>query len=51
MGLDEDQQANIPIDVVPIVVSVINTIIPKIIIKLVREHTKRVLACIYLLLS
>jgi hypothetical protein len=38
MGLTEEEQANIPIDVVPIVVSVINTIIPKIIIKLVENE-------------
>ena len=35
MGLSKEEQANIPIDVVPLVVSIINTVIPKIIIKLV----------------
>ena len=35
IGLSKEQEANIPIDVVPLVVSIINTVIPKIIIKLV----------------
>ena len=38
LAITKEQQASIPITVVPIVVSVINTIIPKIIIKLVETE-------------